>query len=555
MRRLFWGGSVLFFVLFSLVPTFYELSRQNDLHPDRQFELVNNYYTDYNFYLSRIRQGREGAWTVKEKYTSEPHTGSYIQIMYLYMGKVGALTGVPIERVDAIYHTARIVLAVTLLFLISYAAKWAFERANFRWQFMGFLLAVTASSWPILVFHKGEWRFGGYMPWWSIMDSLQRITFIPHMLIGSALIVFLLVAMVQQGVMKKAGNWVMLGLLAGVLGIVFPAGLVFVFAAWGVFVVIDFLYRLPLPLRERKSWMMERLAGPAIVGIMSAPTVLYFSLVVKVYPWKRLVDFAILHPLPFNLREYLLAVGPIVVFGGIGGIWALLKRERRLFIYIAWVITWFVCIIVFQHIKQESPLRFTEMIPQVPLAFLACYLFYSLYQGLAKPFRYLFVVIPVAVILLGLMQMYSSWRWQKEFIDQKVIAGQPLVPTNNYIMYPLKDFIAAIVYLENFTPRDAVILSETTAGNYIPVISGNTVYVGHANTINSEEKELIVKDFFAGNMSPVQAKDFLMTNNLHYIFFGPQETADGGISDLAKTYPFLNQIYKNNFVRIYKLNP
>jgi hypothetical protein len=550
MRRVFWGILVFFFVLFSLVPMFYEWSRQGDLHPDRQFELVHNFYTDYNFYLSRIREGREGARTVTEKYTSEPHQGSYVQIMYLLMGKVSAWFSVPWPNSGDTYHTARIVLAATLLFLTAYAAKWAFEKFRFRWQIIGFLLAVTASSWPIPVFSHNEWRFGGYMPWWSIMDSLQRITFIPHMLAGQALIVFLLVAMAQARVMKKAGNWVFLGFLAVLLGTVFPAGLGFVFAAWGVFVILDFLYRLPMPRKERLPWILTRLAGPAIVGLMSTPALLYFSLVVKVYPWKRLIDYALLHPQPFVLRDYLLAVGPMLILGAIGGLWVLVKREKRLFIFVAWTFTWFTCIIAFQHIKQESPLRFTEMLPQVPLGILAAY-FLSDLSNLGNVWKKTAIIIAFGLIALGLAQMYSSWRWQKEFLDQKIWATQPLVPTGSYEMYPLKDFLAAINFIQNNTGRTTVILSETTAGNYIPVYSGNTVYVGHANSVNTEQKEQVVKSFFAGAMSPAQATEFLTANNLHYIFFGPQEEADGGLLNLPSTYPFLTEIYSVGFFRVY----
>jgi len=551
MRRLYWGVLVFFFVLFSLVPMFYELSRQNDLHPERHFELVHNFYTDYNFYLSRIRQGREGAWTVKEKYTSEPHVGSYIQIMYLLMGKVSAWVSVPWPKSGDTYHTARIVLAVTLLFLISYAARWAFERSKFGWpasnatrsfagwSVTGFLLAVTANSWPILVFHQGEWRFGGYMPWWSVMDSLQRITFVPHMLAGGALIVFLLVAMSDTATMRRSRNWIFLGFLAFLLGIVFPAGLLFVFAAYGVFVIIDGVFRRPI-----------RLVGPAVIGLMSAPTVLYFSLAMKVYPWKRLIDYSVLHPQPFNLREYVLAVGPMLLLGVIGGIWALVKRERRFFIFVAWTLAWMALILVFQYVPQESPLRFTEMMPQVPLGILAAY-FLSNLGNLSYLWKKAAIGIVAIFVLLGLGQMYSSWRWQKEFLDQKITATFPLVPTGSYVMYPLNDFIGAMIFIQDNTSRDTVILSETTAGNYMPVYSGNTVYVGHANTINTEQKEGIVKDFFAGIMSPAQAKEFLTANNLHYIFFGPQETADGGIADLTKTYPFLTEIYHNVYVRIY----
>ncbi len=84
-----WGALITFFVLFSLVPTGYELLRKNDLHPDRQFELVHNFYTDYNFYLSRIRQGIEGTPLVQEKYTSEPHRGPCFKLCILLWGGWG----------------------------------------------------------------------------------------------------------------------------------------------------------------------------------------------------------------------------------------------------------------------------------------------------------------------------------------------------------------------------------------------------------------------------------------------------------------------------------
>jgi hypothetical protein len=220
---------------------------------------------------------------------------------------------------------------------------------------------------------------------------------------------------------------------------------------------------------------------------------------------------------------------------------------------------WAFFIIIFQYIPQESPLRFTEMMPQVPLGILAAYFFYKLYViGITAkerlPSRFMKVVslgIPIFLVILAQFQMYGSWRWQKEFIDHKIVATAPLVPTGSYVMYPLKDFYSAILFIQDSTPRNTVILSETTAGNYIPVYAGNTVYLGHANTINTEQKEFVVADFFSGRMGQGKAKEFLTANNLHWIFFGPQEMDDGGFTDLSRVYPFLREVYKNPSVRIY----
>ena len=117
--RFLWVMLIAGFVLFSLVPTGYELMRQGDIQLDRQFELVHNFYTDFNFYLSRIRQGLDGRWTVVERYTTEAHEGSFIHEMYLLMGQVGRFVRVPWWRASDIYHVARVVLAVTLLPLVA----------------------------------------------------------------------------------------------------------------------------------------------------------------------------------------------------------------------------------------------------------------------------------------------------------------------------------------------------------------------------------------------------------------------------------------------------
>lgn len=528
MRGKIFAILIVLFLLASLAPMFYEIYHRDRLPPIREFELVHNFPTDFNFYLSRIRQGIEGNRTVREQYTSEPHQGSYIHVFYLVLGWLGAWTRTPWHRAADVYHVARIVFGGLLLVLIAEFCKKA------KFPLVAFLLAVTASTWPKLVFFNG-WRFGGYMPWWSVMDSLQRITFIPHLLVGQALIIFLIMALASEATMKKPGNWVFLGVLAFIEGIIFPPGLLFVAVTAGVLTVLDF---------------KQRVARLTVLGL-GMPSLLYLSLMTSFYPWKRLAEFDIIKPLPFNYTEYLLAVGPILPIGVIGLLIVLWKKEKSLFPAVAWILAWALLLFIFQFIPSQSPLRFSEMIPHVPLAVLASYLFYNFYNRY-KSYNYYIFLLPAALIAVGLGVMYSSFLWQKDFVDHKMRAAYPLVPTGSYVMYPLKDFIGAMKYLQDATTRQTVILSETTAGNYIPVQSGNTVYVGHANTVRAEEKEALVKQFFSGRMKAEDALAWLRRENLHWIFFGPQEREDGGVSDLSKIYPFLKEAYKNKFVTIYQ---
>lgn len=587
MKEKVFSVLIVVFLLASLAPTVYELANRDRLPPIREFELVHNFPTDFNFYLSRIRQGIEGNVSVREQYTSEPHQGSFIHVFYLFLGWLGRWTRTPWHRAADVYHVARVVFGGLLLVMISQFCKKAFEERSMNYELgirnktkkgfsssyfiihnskfavLSFLLAITASTWPKLVFFNGGWRLGGYMPWWSVMDSLQRITFIPHLLAGQALIIFLIMALASEATMKKPGNWIFLGVIAFTLGIIFPPGLLFVAVTVCVLTVCEWLFTVEVVnistvvrilttfVKGINIFVKSMITGRGIVMILAAPSLVYLSLMTSFYPWKRLAEFDVIKPLPFAYAEYLLAVGPILPIGLVGLVIAICLRERRMLVSVAWVLAWGILLFVFRFIPAQSPLRFSEMIPQVPLAVLGSYFFYNIYNHYKNYKRYI-LFLPAILVAVGLGVMYSSWLWQRDFIDHKMRASYPLVPTGSYVMYPLKDFIAAMKYLQDATRRDTLILSETTAGNYIPVQSGNTVWVGHANTVNAEEKETVVKQFFSGRMKPDEARSFLARENLRWIFFGPQEKEDGGVSDLSKIYPFLKEAYKNNFVTVYQ---
>jgi hypothetical protein len=573
-----------------MYPTWYEVEHRNDIKSNRSFELVHNFYTDYNFYLSRIRQGLEGNLTVHEKYTSESHKGSFIHIMYLAMGWVGRFVRVPWDRTGDIYHMARIILAMTLLLITAEIAKRSFS--SWWWKIIAFLFAVTASSWPIFVtMDDGAFRFGGYMPWWSVMDSLQRITFIPHLLAGQALLAFILFEASNMKVMMRHGNWIFLGVMAFILGIIFPPGLIFIVAGMGAMIVVEFFYDFrKISKKNILSWLFTHIVGRMMIGIIASPSLIYLQLMTSFFPWKQLALADIQRPLPFKYIEYLQAMGPILPVGLIGLVLAMFKKSREMLMTVAWVLAWIICLIVFNFIPAQSPLRFSEMIPHVPLGILSAYLFYVLYKQITKDtsvllyikshskigIKFLYqtgiilkpkilpysqvkhnilatvlLIIPVGYICLNIAYMHSSWLWQRDFVDHKMTAEYPLVPTGSYVMYPLTDFLSAIRFIQDHTSRDTIILSDTTAGNYIPVYSGNYVYVGHDNTVNSDEKKMFVSAFYNGKMPIEQALDWLNRENLHYVFFGPQEHEDGGIFDLSATYSFLEPIYQGDYVTVY----
>jgi len=604
MKRFLWGILIIGFVLFSLSPTFYELSQKNKIQ-GRSFELVHNYITDYNFYLSRIREGIEGRWTVIEQYTTESHQGSFIQIFYLLLGKIQVFSSNPFLSATAIYHIARIVFGAAVLLMTALWVRMLFP--TLLWQVMAFLLVVTASVWPHVVPVGESVRFGGPMAWWTLMDNLQRITFLPHLLFGQAMLSFLLFTGGNSETLRRSQNWIFLGLLAFILGMVFPPGLVFVGVAYGVMILMevlvmpDVIRHLPLFLRFRlggrndreNSWIFTHVVSRVMIGLISFPSFLYFSLMFTLYPWKRLVELDIIHPLPFQFPEYIAALGPTLPLGILGLLFVLFLKDKKFMSVVAWVLAWLLCLFVFQYIPQQSPLRFSEMLPHVPLGILTTYVFYVIYiraeVGMAflahlssniicrifhskdetcvsvlkksylparKGFSGVYVIkmlvltIPIFIIVVGIGVMISSFFWQKDFIDQKVAAGFPGIAMNNVIVYPINGFTDALTFIQENTPKGAIILSDMTAGNYIPPYTGRRVFVGHNNTVFLEDKLEAVHAFYRGEMK--HADVWLTNEHISFIFFGPEEREVGKLSELQTVYPFLNEVYRNNDVIIYK---
>jgi hypothetical protein len=566
---------IAFFLAAGLSPTLYEWGVREKTRPERFFELVHNFPTDYNLYLSKIRQGKEGAWLAKEKYTSEPHDASLSQVLYVLIGRFADFSHVQTPYVWFAYHVARIFFSGMLLWVIWKIVEWVLREALFRWKILTFLLVVTASTIP-----KFEWvanwpRFGGYMPWYTQVDSLQRTMFMPHVMLAQALLIFIL--WVFSGgftTTKQVGNWVFLGVVGVILGIVFPPGILFVYGVLGV-VTVSEVIALFIKLKKQKAkkmvwkkelqrWFLEDLSGRIIFGLLTAPTLIYYMLLFTVYPWKRLTEFDVLHPTKFSMIEYFLALGATFPLGIIGAVVVGIVN-RPLFVklrfFVAWVVAWLVFLFVFQSIPQQSPTRFSQMMPHLPLGVFTGLLFYQLYQVLKKRVRILknaqnlAFILPVVIIILGIGSMASSYMWLKDFVDHKLRANIPLVPHGPQVMYPLLDIIIGLDWLQVYTPRDSVVLSGETTGNYIPVYAGNYTVVGHANTVDAEIKLAAAGNFYRGAFSEEIELNWAK-NAMHasYVFYGPEEKEiNEWKEDLREYYPTLIQIYENPSVKIYKI--
>lgn len=544
--------SVLF-VIFSFLPSLYEIKVKNVLPANRAFVLEHNYMFDFNFYLSRIREGQEGRFLVVEKYFNEPHNGSLLQIIYLFMGKMGGILGL---MPTFIYHMARLILGFIMLFLISQYIQKLFD---FNWSIIAFLLVVTSGSYPALIFVNEIPRFATYMGWWSAIDSLQRITFIPHIIAGQIGLLLFIWRFGERNTVGTLFHLICWGVGGFVIGIIFPPTLVILYV---IFFLLSFLEifwggQSFKDFKLFKKWFLTKGLARLIFSLFSVSSLLYLQLIFRISPWSALPLFDIQHRILLPYKEYFLALGPMLPLGLLGLFLVLYKKDRKFYPLVSWVGSIFLLFKIFEKIPEQSPLRFTEAAIHIPLGILAAYFFYNLWLKVgrfSRPLKFIgsnFIKITLILfIFMGLGVMGSMVLWLTDQVRWKSEATWS-VPIGAQLAYPLKEFMEGIYFLRDKTDKNSVVFSYVTAGNYIPAYAGNFVYIGHANTPDEDGKEKIAARFFKAEMSVDEARNFLHSNHISYIYFGPQEKELGGLTDLKSSYPFVYPIYTGNSVTIY----
>lgn len=575
-KEIIFGLLIIFFLLFSFYPTIFELSASRRLRdPAREFILEHNYYwPDYNLYLSKIRQGLEGRLTALERYTGEAHRGSFVQIFYLFLGQTGRLFQL---SPNYAYLLGRIILSPLLLVVIILLVNHYFK--NIIWQMISLIVILSSGSFPrFYTDPTGALQIGRFMEWWSNIDAIQRITFIPHIMFGQVVSLYLLykLTMKSNNATRRTGRQAMKQLilfimLGNAVGLVFPPSLI---TLDGVILLTLLIQIVKSKIKNQRSYSSVKLKALnfelgfdfytlrfALFIISTLPSLLYLFFITKILPWSALVIFHRTHPMMIPFWDYILGTGPIFFLGLAGAVWSVLKRDRQYQPIIFWVMVTFFFAVIFTHLKDQSPLRFTQTGLFIPLGLLTSYFFYQLFHlsdlsnlsHLGKSALKTIVIFSICFyLLLNFFMMKVSLNWQISFISQRLGANVPAVPYPPQTMYPLTKWMEGIRWLEKNTQKNDVVLAQITAGNFIPAYSGNTVYFGQSNTVDYDNKQERLVRFFSGKMTSVEAKKFLDQGRIKYIFYSVQEKELLPDQSITDQYLFLNKIFNNDIVQIFR---
>jgi len=506
--------------------------------PDMHFGGFVIAVEDGNSYIAKMGQGARGQWLFHLPYTSEDHDGAILFIFHLLLGKLAKLRGLSLVNV---YHLARLGCGLFLLWMtyvfISYFVSFVALRR------IAFLLLCFSSGLGWLLITLG---LSSDIP----IDFLlpEAFTFLilyafPHMALARTLMLGTFILTLTAFRRNQIVYAILAGIACFLVGLIVPFYVGVAYVVLGSYLVALLGKRWCIPWRE--------LGLAAIVVFISAPVLLYNGYIFWTNPIFRIwaEQNLILSPHPLHyVSGY-----AIVALLAIGGIGYMLRRSESEKLFL---VSWVLVVPPLLYIPFNLQRRLIEGF-QIPLCILAS-------LGLA---RYVLPAVTRSGPTRSLtrFQRYTRPKLRRFVITAIILLTVPsnllLIATSliqvSYLSPPIFHEgmeLEAIDWLAAHTQLSDTVFSSHEAGNYIPARAGNRVFLGHGpETIHSEEKEDIVRQFFQAQTSDAYREEILRQYNIAYLFYGPVERALGDFQ--PATSPYLQEVFANGRYAIYKVNP
>jgi hypothetical protein len=448
---------------------------------------------DGNSYLAKMYQGWSGEWRFKLPFTAEPGNGAFLFLFYLALGHLSRIFQLPLLLV---FHLARTLGSLCLIWSL--------------WHFYSELLDVTRSrnfafalaslgsgmGWVLLPFESftSDYWVAETYPFLSSYAN-------PHFPIGLAIVLWLLNPSILTK--TKMGKWITVAFGVTILSVISPFGVVVTIIILGGQIVWCLL---------SKENPKELVTYSLIIIVFGLPMLFYYFWVTNTDPFLMQWNLQNLTPSP-PVWDLLISLTPPLVFG----LWGIekyrkkegLQKKSNFRILITWVVLGFV-LVYFPFGLQR---RFMMGL-YVPISALAAL---GIESVVDKPGRYRHLTIGILVFALptNLIILATSYLG---------------ISTRDQSIYLNKSEHETLIWIEENTDSDALVLAGPEMGLFIPAHTGRRVLYGHPfETVNAAEEELLVQSFFGGVLSETQMNDLIRNRDVDYIFYGPRERNWGDI--------------------------
>ncbi len=560
----------------------------------RTFAMIHNNAQDFFFYQSIMNEGASGSWLIKDPYTSEPHQQSFIFAYFAWLGKISRLIGFPYALT---YHLIRIIVSILFL-IVTFKLLLFLKLPHPR---LTYFLFLFASPFLHQINDYGKLTTVPFMNWWTAMDPIRRVAYLPHHMFGSLFLVLSLLMIIK---FIKSGNnkyifWTIS--FAILLSFVHTPSLLIILIILPVSAGIYFLFNKKLIQKNQK--VLIGLIGYWLTGVL---LMVFMLLQTKNgFPWSQYIDWEKNLQFPLD-RELIGAFGILFPFAILGIVKAL-KTKRFEYILIA---CWFVVPLLFIPFAPKlniSNIRLIQGVPYLPLAILTVLGIHAIVavisnfqflphqrdpasggtisnqfqnskfqnlintliiktgdaseeipistqtdnrrsstnlgyaSGRTRKLRFL-IIITVLIIFSYFTYPTLKWSLKDQIREYWPIFG------NVYLDNRLND---AFSFINRNYPNKTVTLSTFYTGNYLPAFTHTTSFIGHFGyTYNIDEKDKNVRKFFEDKMAIDEAKEFIVNNKITLIWQGPEE------KPIYKDYLYpeiLKPVYDKEEVTIYNL--
>ena len=223
---------------------------------------------DPNVYYSYIEQARQGAWLMRDVFTSEAHPATLWQPVWLVLGWAAKLTNL---STPAIYAIGRLITVGVFLLVARWAVRTTWSDRLVRRVGLLLLVVGTGLSGIIVVFQGGSPEALLQLPpdvWVSEMSTLLSSWASPHFLLVTSGYLFVLLSVESFSSQLWTRRWLVVGMVSLLTLSIHPFHVITWVTIWLSSTVWRWVVTKKFPWKYVQGW-----AG---VLIMSTPALAYY---------------------------------------------------------------------------------------------------------------------------------------------------------------------------------------------------------------------------------------------------------------------------------------
>lgn len=497
---------------------------------------MTGYSSDYVQYVSYIKEGMYGRFTMLFRSFPFPQPTTPIHFLYIGIGVVGKSLGI---SAPAAYHLSRVVLGIAYGYLVYRL----FVRL-LGWSATAIVATLLAFSSTPLGWYRpigGSWVYEGLNFFDFSVNTPERITDRPHYIFGSILFLAILLLIAQENHHGQRIRRLLIALCSFFIAIVHTVS--------GILLLLIASARLAVCFLQKRIGNLDKqwIIG---YGLLLTGGVLGLGLVYWCVRQYTLVPEIWLDSYVYgqqvtvnNIIKYIISFGPVSWVSAVG--FVLLVRRYQIMseldsIMALWFFIQYGLFLFGYSAIHADRVRFVQTLYYVPTAYGAVLFLNYLGERFGKR---------LFSVGLGCLFLLSIPTYVQD-LDRSIHTFTNYRDFSIFV-YPSVAQREAFNYFDRYTPTESIVIAQYEVANLLLLYSHNRV-IGNDQGWSKEQGKAMFRErtaFFAATMDEVSARKYLQNNNVSYVYYGYQERFVGNISH----YTFLKPVFTNSEATVFQV--